>query len=149
MAEPLFDLLFDDFANTDRRVANQKHYPPVRQREPQSFDPEVADVARDAAIEQVEANADPDWKEAFYQAVETVAGRMEEFTADEVWEHLSTVPNVPKQHEPRAAGAVIVRAMKNGVIRAKPNFFQKSRRRSCHSSPIQVYESRIYGEVNG
>jgi hypothetical protein len=38
MAEPLFELLFDDFANTDRRLANQKHYRPEREPEPETFE---------------------------------------------------------------------------------------------------------------
>ena len=156
MSKNLIPSLFDEepdpvwgdrWIKTDREQANTKPF--GRQDKPttraaQSFDEAETTEATREAIERADTNANPDWKNAFYESLVTVAERTLEFSADEIWEHLLSQPGIPAQHEPRAAGAVILRAVRAHVIKIKPNYFVKSRRRSCHSSPIQVYESLIY-----
>lgn len=134
----------NDFADTDRRAAYDRIYPEPSVVQPETFDPELARVARDAALDQVEANTSSDWGELFYSTIEAVASEMQEFSTDEVWERLSRMPNVPKQHQPRAAGPVVIRAMKAGVIRKADKLPRKSNRASCHHRPIAVYESLIF-----
>lgn len=66
-----------------------------------SLDDALATVARDAAIERVDAHADADWKDVAYRCVVTVARRCEQFTTDEVLIELAKHPEV-NTHEPRA-----------------------------------------------
>ncbi len=138
-------LPFPDYADSDRREAEFGRVQPMPTSPPEeTFDLEIARMARDAALEQVEANANPEWSELFYSTLEAVATEMPEFTADEVWERLSQIPNVPHQHQPRAAGPIVVRAMKAGVIRKANKLPRKSNRASCHHRPISIYESLVY-----
>lgn len=137
----------NDFADSDRREAYDRIYPEPDGFQPERFDPELARMARDAALDQVEANSNVEWSDLFYSTIEAVATEMEEFTADEIWERLSRMPNVPRQHQPRAAGPVVVRALKAGVIRKADKLPRKSNRASCHHRPIAVYESLIFREA--
>lgn len=105
----------------------------------------AAQVARLEAIAAVDKNANKEWMAAFRRALEVVARQKLRFTADDVWEQLEKDYHpLPEQHEPRAAGAVVVRAIKDGVIVTVKNMFWNSRRKSCHNRPIQVYQSLIF-----
>lgn len=95
------------------------------------------------AIARVERNANKEWLEAFRRALEYVAKRQLMFTADSVWKRLERDYPHPETHEPRAAGAVVVRAIKDKVI-ITTNEFWNSDRRSCHGRKIQAYRSLIY-----
>ncbi len=103
----------------------------------------AVEVKREA-IARVERNANQDWLDAFRRALEIVARRTLRFTADAIWEQFEKDYPQPYQHEPRAAGPVVVRAIKDGVIVTVKNMFWNSNRRSCHNRPIQVYQSLIY-----
>ncbi len=73
-----------------------------------------AAAAMEDAIGRANAHADSDWKEAAYQAVVEVAGRMRDFTADDVWPLLEQ--SGEWTHEPAALGPVFIRAARAGVI---------------------------------
>lgn len=107
------------------------------------FDVITANEAKRAAIAQVERNANPEWLDAFRAALEKVARNQLQFTSDAVWEQFEKDWPRPYQHEPRAAGAVVVGAIKDGVIVTVKNMFWKSKRRTCHARPKQVYQSLI------
>lgn len=109
-----------------------------------NFDAVAAQADKRAAIKRVADHANKAWLNVFYSALERVAHRLPHFTADDVWQEYESTPDRPTQHEPRAAGAVVVRAIKTGLIRPVENSFKRSNRRSCHNRPIQVYESLIY-----
>lgn len=100
--------------------------------------------AKQAAIAQVERNANKEWLEAFRRALEKAARRKLRFTADDIWDDFERDYPQPAQHEPRAAGAVVVKAIKDGVIVTVKNMFWNSRRKSCHNRPIQVYQSLVF-----
>lgn len=102
----------------------------------------AVEVKREA-IARVERNANPEWKAAFRRALEYVAKRQLMFTADPVWKRFEQDYPHPETHEPRAAGAIVVQAMKDKVIVTTDQFWN-SERRSCHGRKIQAYRSLIY-----
>lgn len=136
----------------DRERANEKPY--GRQHLPTTREPVVIDeqLTREAtreAIERADENADPNWKAQFYAALVHVARSEESFTADQVWARLAEL-RVPHPAEARAAGGVILRATRQGVIRlrpkSEPHAFEESKRRHCHAMLIRVYDSLVYGK---
>ncbi|MEU9058980.1 hypothetical protein AB0D13_08925 [Streptomyces sp. NPDC048430] len=88
---------------------------------------------RDAAIAQVDANADADWKRYALGFVAEVSADLDEFTTDDLWD-----AGLIKPHEPRALGPVMRRAAKRGLI-ATTGDFRKSRYRNC--APLPVWAS--------
>lgn len=109
---------------------------------PDLFNYTEARAARDAALEQVEANADESWKEAAYGAVIATASELQQFTADDVYDRM---PAGVSTHEPRALGPVMLRALKEGAIVKADTAARPSRRRSLHASPRTVWNSLIVG----
>lgn len=138
MDHPLFDRVFEQGESNL----------PVK---PRSIldDSETAIRAKHSAIAQVQRNANPEWLEAFRQALERVARSQHRFTSDAIWEEFERQSNRPSQHEPRAAGAVVVKAIKDRVIFPVTNLFWKSNRSTCHHRPKQVYQSLIYSGERG
>lgn len=104
--------------------------------------------AKREAIARVERNANEEWLKAFRRALETVARRRLRFTADAIWEQFEKDYPQPETHDPRAAGPVVLRAIKDGVIFKVQNMFWNSNRRSCHGRPIQVLQSLIYDPLS-
>lgn len=98
---------------------------------------------KESGIAEVQRNANPEWLEAFRLALERVARSQRRFTSDAIWEEFEK-GDTPYQHEPRAAGAVVVKAIKDGVIVPVTSLFWKSNRPLCHHRPKQVYQSLIY-----
>lgn len=88
-------------------------------------------------LAQVEANADTDWKSEALAAIESLAMTRAEFTTDDVWAVLTT-----STHEPRALGALMRRASRNGWIR-RTDRVRISVRAACHKRPIAVWESAL------
>jgi hypothetical protein len=103
----------------------------------------AATQARDEAIDRVEKNADPDWAEAAYLACCLVAEDQQFFTTDNVWEKISTAFPQFKTHEPRAMGAVMRRAAKDGVV-SPTDEYVRSDRQECHRRPMMRWESLIF-----
>ena len=95
------------------------------------------------AITQVKEHANPDWIDSFRAALARVAYSQYQFTSDAVWDEFERSVNKPSQHEPRAAGAVMVQGIKTGLIRPVKNLFWKSTRPACHRRPKQVYQSLV------
>lgn len=94
-----------------------------------------AQAETDAAVAQVDENADAAWQEQAANAVRVLAiGGT--FTPDDVWEWL-TAQGVPAPREPRALGPVIRRALEARIIHATG--YSTSRRR--HGAVIRVYEA--------
>ena len=103
----------------------------------------VQEVKREA-IDRAARGASLEWRNAFRQALEKVARERLRFTADPVWKVFEQDFRDWQSAHPRAAGAVVLRAMKDGVIVKVVNMFWNSKRRSCHGRPIQVYQSTIF-----
>jgi hypothetical protein len=87
-------------------------------------------------LEEVEAHANPDWKDEAARVIEVLAATRQNFTTDDVWQRLGHVST----HEPRALGALMKRAASRGVIRATDGW-ATSTRRECHGRPIRVWRS--------
>lgn len=86
-------------------------------------------AARDAAIEAVEAGADPDWFARAMSVVVELARSGRPFTSDDVWDQLPTTA------EPRALGAVMRRVAVDRLI-AKTGRTLPSRRVENHARPL-------------
>lgn len=96
---------------------------------------------RDAAIAQVDANADPSWKDWALDAVQRCCEEGRPFTTDEVWLELSGTESQVSTHERRAMGAVMQRAAKLGLIEPLDEWRQ-STRPECHANPKRVWRPR-------
>jgi hypothetical protein len=94
--------------------------------------------ARDEALERVEAAAHEEWLVAAHDAVIYLAAMYEEFDADAVWSILRTSEHAT--HEPRAMGAVLRNAARDGLIEPTDRWVQ-SKRTACHGRPIRVWRS--------
>lgn len=95
------------------------------------------DLLRDAALEQVEANADAEWIAAAKAVVWALIKLGEPFTSDHIWRGLDE-RGVGKPREPRALGAVLRAAAKAGYIQSTGEWF-KSERPENHSRPVAVW----------
>lgn len=108
----------------------------------EQFDLGAGQRAADRAIDQVEAHADERWLDRALEAVRFVAERRVTFTTDPVWFWLGKW-GVPHPHEPRAMGAVMRRAQKEGWISPTQEFVPTTRVKS-HKSPTRVWASLIH-----
>lgn len=148
--EPEPDPIWGDrFIKRDREQANQKPYGrvehPITPATSMTFDIDQARAQRDEAIDRSESNASPTWKQAFWDALVHVARSEESFTTDEVWEQLAQLPHIPNTVDNRAAGGVVMRASRRGIIKLT-NTTKPSRRKHCHAMLTRVYESRVVGK---
>lgn len=89
---------------------------------------------RDQSIRQVEENADQQWLDDAYRVVKRLAKKGSPFTTDEVWKSLKAAAR-----EPRAMGAVMTRAYRDGVIQPTDSWKQ-SVRASSHARPLRVWQ---------
>ena len=96
----------------------------------------LAQQERDSAIKAVDENADDRWKEIALEAVASLAIQQGEFTADDVWFALEKVPDLPKVHDPRALGGVMMRAHRNKIINPTDKFVPSVRR---HATAMRVW----------
>jgi hypothetical protein len=97
-------------------------------------------TARDAAIAQVAQGASVEWLQEAMDTVISMAIRLDTFTTDEVWAQLETTD--VWTHEPRAMGAIMVAAQRDGWVVATDQW-RTSRRRRCHSRPLRVWQSLV------
>lgn len=93
------------------------------------------------AIQRVGEHAHPEWLAEARDAVYVVALRLPQFTTDDVWDAMQDVEVTT--HEPRALGAVMRAAAKEGIC-APSLGYVNSRRRACHLRPLRVWKSLIY-----
>jgi hypothetical protein len=93
---------------------------------------------RDDAIDRVDENAQKDWKDAARVAVAALASLKDTFTTDDVWKLLETQGY--QTHEPRALGAVMRRAARNGLIESTDRT-RLSERPECHRRPVRIWRS--------
>lgn len=99
----------------------------------------TAEDERDAAIEQVRANADLEFYNTALDAVMALAIRCEEFTTDDVMECLQ---DTPSPREPRVFGAVMKSAASHGWVVASDKYAASSRRQS-HARPKRIWRSLL------
>lgn len=89
------------------------------------------------AIQQVEENADPDWKTLALEAVRVTCEQRAEFHVDDVWD----VGQLPHTREDRALGPVMRQAARLGYC-AKTDRVRPSVR--SHLSGKPVWRSLLY-----
>ncbi len=94
-----------------------------------------------SGMTQAGTNADPEWKDAAYAAVQSVARRLPEFTTDDVWQVLDA-DGVARPHEPAAMGCIMRKAALAGVCE-KTRDWRKSTQRTNHARDVQVWRSLI------
>lgn len=95
-------------------------------------------AARDEALDRVDRNADERWKTYAYDVVRYLCDTQRTFSTDDVWDILDDADVTT--HEPRALGAVVQRAKRDGLCRPTGNYVQ-STRPECHARPVAVWES--------
>jgi hypothetical protein len=95
--------------------------------------------ATDDAIERSEAHADPDWKEAAFDAVRRCAQALPVLIVDDVWKHMTG--NVDT-HDNRALGPVMLRAKREGLIESTGTFRHSYLRN--HGTPRPLWKSLIF-----
>ena len=95
-------------------------------------------TARDEALARVKEHADKEWKAEAMRAVVRVARERGRFTTDDVW----AVLGESGTHEPRAMGAIMRQAARNGWVRATDEYVRSSRV-ACHARPLRVWESGL------
>ena len=122
-------------------VVRQPSSPGAAVREPMNNQsPALASsLVTDRAIEKVAKNANQEWMEAAYKAVQSVASLLAEFSADDV---AMAMPKNVTTSDKRAMGAVLRQAAKDGLIRSTPRF-TTCQRINQHRCPKRIWESRM------
>lgn len=92
---------------------------------------------RDAALEQVEANADPDWNDRAKVALQRLALSQPIVVADDMWKHIE------RPREPRALGPIFMWAKREGLL-APTDRYVACTRPSRHVAPLRVWESLVH-----
>lgn len=95
--------------------------------------------ARDAAVDRVGSNADPEWIDHALHAIWCLAVSRDEITTDDVWDEIG---HALTTHEPRALGAVMKKAAGLGYVRATDRY-RPSARAACHARPVRIWASLI------
>lgn len=100
----------------------------------------AARASRDAAIEQVEENADDRWKRVALETVRQVAQEKDFFVSDDIQKKLKLLPVAT--HENRALGAVMMKARKLGWIESTGRYVQ-SAQKQCHANTVTLWRSLL------
>lgn len=105
---------------------------------PNIFDWHAAQIARDAAIEQVGANASVWWMDNALAAIRQCARALPEFTTDDVWRVLGQSEGM----ENRAMGAAMRKAAQDGII-TPTDRYRNSEQVSCHGRPKRLWRRNL------
>lgn len=95
-------------------------------------------AAADEAIARVYENADVPWTVTALRVIAHVASTKGTFTTDDVWDELATTG--ASTHEPRAMGAMMRIAVREGLIVGTSTYLP-SVRSTCHGRPVKVWEA--------
>lgn len=93
-------------------------------------------ATRDEAIDRVEANAHDLWLAAARQVLEDLCATHDTITSDDLW--LALADRDVATHEPRAMGAVLRQAARDGLISGTRQY-RPSVRPECHARPIREW----------
>ncbi|MEL6110395.1 MAG: hypothetical protein AAFU85_30680 [Planctomycetota bacterium] len=108
---------------------------------PNVVKPTVWDRHVQPAIDRVDANADPDWRDVALECVRELAATKLEFSADDFVEAMEL--KEVTTHQPSASGPMFLRAKKRGWI-TQAGYTVQSRIGRRHRQ-ITVWESLIFG----
>jgi hypothetical protein len=105
--------------------------------------------AKHKAIATADRAASSEWKRLMLHLTHNIALRHDEFTADDVFEAYEALPGQkPVTHEPRAFGAVILAAVKQGLCENTGRMLE-SRRKHVHRSKGTVWRSLLRNPGGG
>lgn len=107
-----------------------------------TFDYSAAKNAKTVAMDQVDLNADPAWKDLMLQLAHVVALTHPTFTTDDLMLLYHEINDAPKTHDLRALGPVMNRAARAGYC-VKTNMVDGSNRPSNHHRPLAIWQSLI------
>lgn len=102
------------------------------------WDLAAAREARDEALERVH---DAPWASFAWPALEAVARRQAVVTSDDLWKELDR-RGIPRPIEGRAAGPVMLRGVREGLI--QPLGFTTGTNRKHHGDVMRTYQSRLH-----
>ena len=105
------------------------------------FNAVAAARARAEAIATAEAGATEWWLDYALGVVRSVAKRQELLTTDDIWRDMVHQGD-QESGEPRALGAVMLRAKREGLI-APTAMHKDSERAVCHGRPLRVWRSLV------
>lgn len=103
------------------------------------------DILAKQAIDHAASGADAQWWREAAAAISLLCKRGTPFTTDAVWFLLDK--SGVKTHDPRALGAVVRAACKDGLIRPTGEY-HKSTRKECHRRPLAVWRPVISRKVS-
>lgn len=106
---------------------------------------DIGIAARDGAIAKVDRAADEVWKWTAFEVVKFLSKRGKPFTTDAVHYLLARDHPEVETHEPRALGAIMRRAVANGLIEPTEQHVL-SKRPECHRRPIRVWRPLPQGD---
>jgi hypothetical protein len=95
---------------------------------------------RDDGIRRASEHANSDWRWHAEQAVMRAARKLPELIADDVQ---LEIPVEVTTHEGRALGAVMLAAVKAGILE-KTERFKASANPRCHRNPRRIWRSLVY-----
>jgi hypothetical protein len=113
------------------------------------FDKHLSRQERDKSVLQAGNNANSEWKNLAYIAVESVARKKQRFTSDDVVKILEELEKMNEvyTHEKRALGGVMAKARKDKIMKPTDEF-RASERKQSHANPKRVWESLIYNPLS-
>jgi hypothetical protein len=105
------------------------------------FDLDLGKADRDAAMDLIEGNTNPDWKIFMLERIKEAARMYAFFTTDHVFD-LASQHNAPDVHDLRALGPLMNEAHRLGICQPTDRF-ELCRRRSRHAAPIRIWQSLL------
>ena len=96
---------------------------------------------KEIAMEQVEENANEEFKRVALKSILSFATNKPYLTANDVWDSLDLLGITT--HDNRALGPIFKKAAKDGLIE-KTNTTTKSNRCSRHSGDVRVWKSLVF-----
>ena len=102
------------------------------------------EIGKQRGMEQVEKNADTEWKQAAEQAIYHYARHNHELTVNDMWAGIESLGLTT--HETRGAGPVMRRCAKRGWIE-KTDRVSKTTRASRNCGDVAIWRSIIYTEA--
>jgi len=96
--------------------------------------------AAEEGIALVEANTNEAWREVAFRAGVITAKYCDTFTADQIWETLDSMEDVPPVHNKSAMGPILRRLLREGVIE-DTGMFERSIRPATHGKPLPVWRA--------
>jgi len=104
---------------------------------PTIFDALAEAESADEAIGRADTNADLLWGAVFYDSIIEVAATHRLFTSTDVRNHMLRFGGGATTHEPRAIGALMRRAHREGIIEPTDQY----RNQGSHGRPQRVWRS--------